>query len=62
MIEDKELGVKIAVNEDEAFWEETRKRCTKEIDLNKKGIIINEHLLTLCTEKLEAYKPKDLNT
>jgi hypothetical protein len=59
MIEDKELGLKIAENDDEAFWEASKKRCEKEIEMNKREIIINEHILILCRQKLE--KPKDEN-
>ena len=55
MIEDKELGLKIAENKDEAFWEESRKKCETSIDMSKKEIIINEYLLILCRQKLEEF-------
>jgi len=56
MIENKELGLKIAVNQDEAFWEETRKKCLTMIDNSKHEIEMDEHILKLCDEKLKKYK------
>lgn len=53
MIEDTE--VKIAVNKDEAFWENARKRCEDTINNSEKEIMINKHILILCAEKLKEY-------
>lgn len=56
MIENKELGLKIAVDKDEAFWEEVRKKCETSIDNGKNEIVINEHILKLAQEKLKQWK------
>jgi hypothetical protein len=32
MIENEELGLKIAENNDEAFWAETKEKCEKTIE------------------------------
>ena len=53
MIEDKELGLKVAINEEEKFWKEFEERCKKSIDNNKREIIINESLLVLCEARLK---------
>ena len=55
MIENEELGLKIAVDKEEAFWVEMKKKF---IDMNanaKREIEMNEHLLKLCDEKLSKY-------
>jgi len=53
MIEDKELGVKIAENTDEAFWEDTREKCTEALKAEARNIKINEKMLELCAQELE---------
>ena len=52
MIEDKELGLKIAEDSDEAFWTETKEKCEKAIEAEKRNIKINEKLIELCKKEL----------
>jgi len=52
MIEDKELGVKIAENSDEKFWTETKEKCEEAIKAEKRNIKINEKLIELCKKEL----------
>lgn len=52
MIEDKALGVKVAVDKDEAFWAETKEKCEEAIGAEKRNIKINERLIKLCEEEL----------
>lgn len=54
MIEDAE--VKIAETHDESFWNNFKERCLKEIDNNKREIIINEKLVELANEKINEAK------
>lgn len=54
MITDETLGLKIAENDEEGFWEQCRKRCEDEIKNNEREIIINKHVLSLCEEKLKT--------
>ena len=52
MIENKELGLKIALNPDEAFWTQLKEKCEKEIDNNRREIIINEAVIQLAEKKI----------
>ena len=52
MIEDKELGVKIAETTDESFWTETQEKCLKAIEAEKRNMKINEKMLELCKKEL----------
>ena len=52
MIEEKELGVKIAEDSDEKFWTEMKEKCTESIKTEHRNIKINEILLKLCEEQL----------
>jgi len=54
MIEDQTLGLKVAENDEEAFWAKMKEKCEKEIANNKREIIINEYLVALCEEKLKT--------
>lgn len=56
MIEDKEIGLKIAENETEAFWHQAKKNCEKGIFNAEREIEINKTILILCEEKLEKSK------
>ena len=60
MIEDKELGLKIAENKDEAFWTKFKTDAIKEIDMANKTIEINNHLIVLAEKKIqESLKPEE---
>jgi hypothetical protein len=60
MIEDKKLGLKVAENPEEAYWEEMKTRMNKDIEANKHNIEISKHILTLAEQKLKekAWKVK----
>jgi len=53
MIENKELGVKIAETTDESFWTDTKEKCLKAIDAENRNIKINQTMLALCEEELK---------
>ena len=52
MIEDKELGVKIAEDTDEKFWTEMQEKCTESIKTEHRNLKVNEKLLELSKEEL----------
>ena len=52
MIENEELGVKIAENTDEAFWTETKEKCETALKAEARNVKINEKMLELCKEEL----------
>ena len=47
---------KIAKNSDEAFWIDFQDKFLKEIESNKRQILMNEKLLELAEEKIKAFK------
>ena len=53
MLENEELGLKIANNPDEAYWIKLKDEVIKRIDSMKKEIIINEAILILALEKIK---------
>ena len=53
MIENEELGVKIAETSDESFWTETKEKCTEALQAEKRNQKINEKMLELCNEELK---------
>ena len=53
MIEDKELGLKIAENSDEAFWTETKEKCMRAIEAEERNLKINKRMIELCEEQLK---------
>ena len=55
MIENKELGVKIAENADEVFWRETKQKCQEAIKAEERNIKINGRLIALCEEELKTF-------
>ena len=55
MIEDEQLGLKIAENTDEKFWTETKDGCKKAIEAEKRNIKINEVLIKLCDKELKLF-------
>lgn len=52
MIEDKELGIKIAESEDEKAWIQIRDNIEKEMAQMKRAIQMNEVLLNFISEKI----------
>ena len=53
MIENEELGLKIAENTDEQFWTETKEKCNQTIAAEHRNLKINEKMLGLCEEELK---------
>ena len=53
MIENKELGIKVAENTDEEFWTETKQKCLDAIAAENRNIKINQTMLKLCEEQLK---------
>lgn len=54
MIEDKELGLKIAENPKEAKWEGIKKQAEKSIEERKTEIEINKAIIELAEKKLKS--------
>lgn len=52
IVEEEKLGVKIAENPEEAFWENLKVKRQEEILNLKREIIINENLIKLCEERI----------
>ena len=52
MIEDKDLGVKVAKDTDEEFWTDMQEKCTEAIKTEHRNIKVQENLLKLCKEQL----------
>ena len=54
MLEDKELGVKIAETTDEAFWTETKEKCLQAISAEERNLKINKTMIALCDEQIKG--------
>jgi len=54
MIEDKELGLKVAENPEEALWEKVRKEAELLIKQSKDNLIIQEAMKDLAENKLKC--------
>ena len=52
MIEEKEMGVKIAADTDEKFWTEMKEKCTEANKTEHRNIKVNEKLINLCEVEL----------
>jgi len=53
MIEDKDLGIKVAENSDEAFWTEQKEKCLEAIKAEERNLKINKRMIALCEEQLK---------
>lgn len=53
MIDNEQLGIKVAENRDEAFWNDTKEQCEKAIEIDKRNILISEKILELAKSKLK---------
>jgi len=53
MIENKELGIKIAEDSNEKFWVETLEKCTEAIATEERNLKINHKILELCKQELQ---------
>jgi hypothetical protein len=56
MIEDKELGLKVAENADEAFWESIKSKAIKDIEMDNRAIEINNALRKFAEHKISRIK------
>jgi hypothetical protein len=56
MIEDKELGLKVAENKVEALWENVRKNSLKEIELLEDSLTLQREITKLAETKLKELK------
>jgi hypothetical protein len=52
MIENNDLGVKVAENKVEAFWAELKSKCEKQIEMSGHDIEINQTIIKLAETKL----------
>lgn len=55
MIEDKDLGLKIAENREEKFWIDAKKRAEDSIFNCDKEIILSKHIIELAETKLKPF-------
>ena len=53
MIKNKELGVKIAVDTDEAFWIETKEKIETSNKAEARNAKVRAKMLELCNEELK---------
>lgn len=51
--EPKDLGIKIAVNETQVFWEKFKKQAEHDIEFNRHQVEVDEHILILCKKKIK---------
>lgn len=56
MIEDKELGLKVAENKEEEFWIRTKDKLGEEIEHSKRIIEMDNWLLEKINKKLKGGK------
>ena len=56
MIEDKEMGIKVAETKEEGAWARVKDQATKSIEDSKIAIEINEVILKLAETKLDVKK------
>lgn len=54
MIENEELGLKIAENSDEKFWTETKEKCLEAIAAEERNLKINRKMIELCEQELSS--------
>ncbi len=52
MIEDKELGVKIAEDTEEEFWSNKKEETEKSLKIEERNIKILNQMLELCKKEL----------
>ena len=57
MIEDKEIGLKIAERDEERVWENVRKEAEILIQQSKDSLMIQEAMKELAEKKLKKYSP-----
>ena len=55
MIDDEEMGLKVAEDSEEKFWIETKEKCEEGIKSAKRNLKINEELLKLAKKELREF-------
>lgn len=55
MIENNDLGLKIAENSDEKFWSETKEKVEEAILAEYRNLKINKSMLKLCERELKLF-------
>ena len=58
MIEDKELGLKIAEDSEEALWFKVKKESAQLIKMSEDNLIIQKAMNELADAKLKPYEKK----
>jgi hypothetical protein len=53
MIENKDLGLKVAEDSEEKFWTDLKEKCEKDIKSSEQTIAIAKHIIELCKEKIK---------
>ena len=53
MIEDKDLGLKVAEDSDEKFFTELKEKCEDALKAEARNAKINKKMLELCSEELK---------
>lgn len=53
MIEDTDLGLKVAETKEESIFFKTKKACEERIKTYKEAMIIEEAILEMCEQKLQ---------
>jgi hypothetical protein len=56
MIEDKELGLKVAENKEEVLWENVRKNSLKEVEVLEDSLTLQREITKLAETKLKELK------
>ena len=57
VVEDKNLGIVVSENAEEALWLDAKKRASKAITEGTCNILINEKILELAEQELKKYTP-----
>lgn len=52
MIEDKEMGIKVAEDSDEKFWIEQKEQCVKANEAEARNAKVRQKLIELCDKEL----------
>lgn len=55
MIENEQLGLKVAENKEEAFWEKVQEEANLRVESFRHEIIINEEIIKLADRKLKEF-------
>lgn len=54
VVEDKELGLKVAVNEEEAYWQTMKKQSEESIVQSNRNIALSEEIIKFADKKISA--------